>query len=208
MNSMRRIAVFAVIALSIGLSEGWSKSKRKVEDNFKVIWSSITYNKKLALRNPAVSKGKKRELAETLSLSCEVKILDPSRVLGICREPIIEKIIDGRGKSVEIGSASPGSGDMRYDLLRYRRRSVKYNPARLENIMRSVLRLPRRVGSRRQWFKELESSGMQINLDVGLSKQPGEELGRVKGYFYALVAESLEHVEVHVVRRAVLTIPE
>ena len=36
---------------------------------------------------------------------------------------------------------------------------------------------------------------MQIGLDVGLSKQDGREIGRVKGYFHALVAESLEYVE-------------
>jgi len=37
---------------------------------------------------------------------------------------------------------------------------------------------------------------MQINLDVGLSKQKGGEIGRVKGRFFALVAESLEYVEI------------
>ena len=37
---------------------------------------------------------------------------------------------------------------------------------------------------------------MQIHLDCGLSKQAGGEIGRVKGHFLALVAESLEYVEV------------
>jgi hypothetical protein len=37
---------------------------------------------------------------------------------------------------------------------------------------------------------------MQIKLDVGVSKRGGGEIGRVKGHFYALVAESLEYVEI------------
>ena len=37
---------------------------------------------------------------------------------------------------------------------------------------------------------------MQIELDARLSRQPENEIGRVKGHFYALVAESLEYVEV------------
>ena len=37
---------------------------------------------------------------------------------------------------------------------------------------------------------------MQIELDAGLSRQPENEIGRVKGHFHALVAESLEYVEV------------
>lgn len=194
MSCLRTITVLVVIGISTGLSA--ARSESEAEDNFKVTWSSITYNKRLALRNPAVSKGRERELSETLSLSSEIEILDPSRVLGVCRKPIIEKITDGGGKNVEIDSVSAGSGDMKYDLLRYRRRSVKYNPARLENAVRSVLRLPRRVGSRQMWLKELESSRMQIDLDAGLSKRPGEEIGRVKGHFYVLMAESLEYVDV------------
>ena len=37
---------------------------------------------------------------------------------------------------------------------------------------------------------------MQVDLDVGLSKQTGGEIGLVKGHFYAVIAESLEHIEV------------
>jgi hypothetical protein len=189
--------VFATITLSLGLSAAQSapKSETKVHNNFKVNWSSITYKKSLKLRNPAVAKGRQRELVEGLSISCQIEVLEPSRVLGLCREPIIEKIIDDKGKSVEIGSVSRGSGDMKYDLLRYRRRSVRTSP-RLKNAIRSALGLRRKTISRPKWFKELESSGMQINLDVELSKQPGEKIARVEGHFYALVTESLEYVDV------------
>ena len=134
MNMVYRIPVLTVIALSIGLSATRSNAKAEsgaekiVEDNFKVSWSEIAYNKTLALRNPAVSGGQGRELSETLSLSCEIEILDPNRVLGVCREPIIEEIAYGRAKTVEIGPLSPGSGEMKYDFLRYRRRHVRTGP--------------------------------------------------------------------------------
>jgi len=37
---------------------------------------------------------------------------------------------------------------------------------------------------------------MQINLDAGMTKQPGEEISCVKGCFYAFVADSLAYVDV------------
>jgi len=197
MSLIRQFIVFATISLSLGLSAAQSapKSETKVHNNFRVNWSSITYNKRLKLSNPVVAKGRQRELMEGLSISCQIEILDPSRVLGICWEPIIEKIVDDKGKSVEIGSVSRGSGDMKYDLLRYRRRSVRTSP-RLENAIRYALGLRRKTISRPKWVKELESNRMQINLDAGLSKQPGENIARVEGHFYALVTESLEYVDV------------
>jgi len=197
MNLMRRVVVFSIITISTGfpVARSESKAEPKVEDLFKVSWSSVTYSKTVSVRNPAVSGGQGQDESEKLSLTCEVEIPDPNRILGICRQPLIEKITDGGGKSIEISSVSPGSGDMRYDLLRYRKRYVRTSP-KLVNSVRSTLGLPRKVSSRPHWVKELESGRMQINLDVGLSKQAGGEIGRVKGYFHALVAESLEYVDV------------
>ena len=37
---------------------------------------------------------------------------------------------------------------------------------------------------------------MQIDLNVGLGEKSTEKIGRVKGYFHALVAESYEYVDV------------
>jgi len=201
MSPLHRIAVLTVIALSIGLSaipsdsKAASKAQKAIEDNFKVSWSEFTYNKTLSLRNPAVAKGQQRELSEILSLSCKIDIRDPSRVVAICPEPIIEEITYGSAKRVETSPASPRSGPMKYDFLRYRWRHVRMDP-KWRNAIRSALGLPRIGISRPKWFKEPKSDTMRIDLDAALSKQPDEEIGRVKGYFYALVAESLEHVEV------------
>jgi len=37
---------------------------------------------------------------------------------------------------------------------------------------------------------------MYVELDIGLRKRAGGEISRVEGYFYALTAESFEHIEV------------
>jgi len=201
MKRLYWIVLIEVMALFVGLSparaESESKPKMKVADNFKVSWSSITYTKRLLLRNPAVSEDQEQEVSEGLSLSCEVEILDPNLVLGTCREPLIEELTDGKGGDIEIDAMSSGSGYTRYEAPRYRRRFVAPpKPAKWKTAIRSALRLPQKASSRPQLVNVLEPSRMQIDLDVGLSKQTGGEIGHVKGYFYALMAESFEYVDV------------
>ena len=94
MRCLRWIVFAEVAALFVGLPPAWSgsKSEAKAEDNFKVSWSSVTYSK--TVDNTEASPGIQiPKTSETLSLNCEVEILDPNCVLGVCREPIIERII-------------------------------------------------------------------------------------------------------------------
>ncbi len=201
MNPVHPILILAVIVLSFGSTPtesappARSETETAIEDNFQVSWSEIAYNKRLALRNPAVSKKQRRESSETLSLSCEIQIRDPKCVLGVCRKPIIEEVTYGTSQTVEFSPYSSGSDDLEYDFLRYDERYVKTRP-KWRNAVRSALGLPPRVISRPKWFKELESRRMQIELDAGVGKQPDKQIARVKGYFYALIAESLAYVEV------------
>ena len=95
MKRMYWIVLTEVIVLFVGSSPAWSESKlkTKIADNFNVRWSSITYSKTVSLSNPVVSSGiQKQQASESLSLNCEVEILDPNLVLGTCREPVIEEI--------------------------------------------------------------------------------------------------------------------
>jgi hypothetical protein len=189
-------AMVLFVVSSPARAESEPKTEIKVADHFKVSWSSITYDKKVSLRNPAVSEDQEQEVSETLSLSYEVESLDPNLVLGICPEHVIEEVTDGEGANIEFFPVSSRSSDMKYEALHYRRRYVRPpRPARWKTAIRSVLRLPPKAKTRGRWVNELESNRMQISLDVGLSKQDGGEIGRVKGHFYALVAESLEYVE-------------
>ncbi|MHC4356290.1 MAG: hypothetical protein ACYS0H_26605 [Planctomycetota bacterium] len=215
MNPMRRIAVLAVITLSIGLSAALSESKaeskaeKKIEDNFKVSWSSIDYTKRVSVRNPAVSqygqqvqvqmqgRGQGQDVSESVSLSCEVEILDPNFVLGISRAPMIEEMTDDKGESIGISTRSSSSFQMRYEVPRYDRRFVApQRQPKWKTAVRSALKLPPKESSRPRWVEEIRPSRMQIDLDVDLSKRTAGEIGRVEGHFYALVAESYENIDV------------
>ena len=200
MKRLYWIVLITVTVLFMGSSppraESEPKPKIKVADHFKVSWSSITYDKKVSLRNPAVSGDQEQEVSETLLLSFEVESLDPNLVLGICREFMIEEVTDGEGANIEFAPMSSRSSQMDYEALHYRRRYVRPpKPVRWKTAIRYVLRLPPKAKTQGRWVVELEPNRMQIGLDVGLSKRGGGEIGRVKGHFYALVAESLEHVE-------------
>jgi hypothetical protein len=194
------IVLITVIVLFVGPSPTKAESESipgtKVADKFKVSWSLITYDKRVSLRNAAASRNREQQVSETLSLSYEVESLDPNLVLGICVEPIIEEVTDGEGTNIELILVSSKSSNMNYEALNYRRRFVRpRKPAWWKTAIRSVLRLPPKAKTQGRWVNELEPNRMQIGLDVGLSKRGGGDIGRVKGHFYALVAESLEYVE-------------
>ncbi len=201
MKRLHWIAVIEVVALFAGLAPAGAESKTKlgtkVADNFKVNWSSVTYSKWVSLYNPAVSSGtQQQQTSEALSLNCEVEILDPNRVLGICRELKVEEITDGKGEKIQTAFKSSRSGYTQYGPLRYSRRHVTPpKPPRWKTAVRSALRLPPKKSPRLQLVMELEPSRMRIKLDVGLTEGGDREIGRVKGHFYALTAESFEYVE-------------
>lgn len=195
-----RWSVFVrVIVLLLGLSTAWAEAElnAKVAKRFKVNWSSVSHDK--TVNNPKVSL-RGQETSERLSLSCEIEILDPDLVLGTSREGIVTKLTDRQGRSVDTAPSGPvqrGSMHMRYEGLRYRPRFVQPpQPSRWLALVQSVLKLPRRARPRPELVSELQPSRMQIQLDAGLRERTGGEIGRAKGHFYALMAESLEHVEV------------
>jgi len=183
-------AVIGVIAACIGLlaarSEPKSESRAytKVEDNFTVSCSSVSYAETAATR-----KG--------LSLFCEVEMLKPNCVLAISEVPVIELVTDDKGGNLEIDSKSASSRPMRYRAPSTRPRFVAPpKQAKWKAAVRSALRLPPKKRSRSHLVREVRPSRMQIDLSVGPDEQSGEEIGRVKGYIYALVADSFEYVDV------------
>ncbi|HCO96005.1 MAG TPA: hypothetical protein DIU00_19045, partial [Phycisphaerales bacterium] len=99
MKRLDWIVLITVTVLFVGSSPARAESKSipetNVADKFKVSWSSITYDKKVSLRNPAVSGDREQQVSETLLLSFEVESLYPNLVLGICPEHVIEEVTDG-----------------------------------------------------------------------------------------------------------------
>jgi len=151
----------------------------KVADRLNVRWRSIAYEK--TLYNPAIPpKDRDSSGPETLSLSCEIEIPDPDLVLGTCHRAVIGQITDSQGRDVDIGLGSSRS------TLMYRE-----NP---RSAMRRKLlgtgRLP--AGKR----TKPEYNSLRVELDAGLRERVRGEICWLKGHFHALIAESLEYVEV------------
>ena len=191
-NSRRRIAVFTIIAVIAVIAiciaflavRPESRAKTKVEDNFKVSCSSISYTATASLR-------------KRLSLSCQVEILDPNFVLGISRAPVIEEVTDDKGGNLEIDSKSPNSDRMHYRAPSTRPQVVAGpKPARWKTIVRSALKMPPNRSRGSRLVHEVRPTRIQIDLSLGPGEQSGQEIGRVKGYFHALVADSFEYVDV------------
>lgn len=174
------------------------KFNTKGAELFNVRWRSITYSK--TLYNPAASaKGRDQRVSESLTVSCEAEILDPKLVVGTCDKPIIEQVTDSMGRDTDISRAQPRSDRMYYTTPRYRPSRTLTPPlplAQLEGKARSALKLPLRARRPLQLRAELQPVRMGIKLEPGLLGQGQQKIGRVKGYFHALIAKSFEHVEV------------
>lgn len=199
MASIRSYVLIHVIFLSFVTSLGWAEAPIdvKVTKCFKVNWSSIDYFKMNKIQRTSP---KKQETSENLSLSCEIEILKPDLILGTTQECVLTQLIDSNGKNVSSIPAGHSKLDVKrmdYEALRYRRRRVPpARPNRWLARIQSILKIPRRTRPQPTWVNELEPNRMHIKLDANAGKHTGEEISRIEGYFYALKADSLEHIEV------------
>ncbi|MEJ2705182.1 MAG: hypothetical protein P8Z79_22305 [Sedimentisphaerales bacterium] len=194
-GSFVRVAVVLFVA-----SSAWAENKTdaKTAKHFKVNWSSISYDKTLI--NPKLSSRRQGVSSSRLTLSCEIEIVDPDLVVGTSGEGIVTQMTDPNGRNVDISSFAQtrsGSVRMRYEGLRYQSRFVQPpKPNRWLSLIRSALKLSRRAPARPELVNELQPSRMQVQLDARLCDRAGGEIRAVKGHFYALMAESIEHVDV------------
>ena len=171
---------------------------KEVADCLEVNWNSITYSK--TIYNPAVSgKSQDQVVSEKLSVRCEARILDPKLIIGTCDIPVIEQIIDGKGRETDISRAQPRSNRMYYSTLEYKPSLTPTLPSSLfywEGKARLALGLPLRARHLPKRASVLQPVRMGIQLDPGLLRRDTGEIGSIKGYFHALTAESSKHVEV------------
>lgn len=196
---LQRIYIRVTIILLSGLSIGSAgvEVDKKVTDLFDVNWESIRYNRSVSRYNLKVSSNEQDSRAnETLELSCQVEIKDPNLVLGTCQQGIITEMTDSKGRNVESGQKLPQARNMSYRGLRYRQRFTKPPQlSRWKAIIRSLLRV-RPTPFRPELINELQPAQLDMQLDNGLLESSDKEISRIKCYFYALMAESLEYVEV------------
>jgi hypothetical protein len=198
MASIRWSVLIQVVILLFASSPAWTEAKidAKTSKRFKVNWSSIRYHTSLSIQRTSP---KKQEATNRLHLLCEIEILDPDLVLGTTREGVMTQLTDPNGQNIPATSplVRRGSMHMRYEGLQYRRRYVRPpQPNRWLSRIQSALKLPKRPQPRPEWINELQPSRMQVQLDAELSKLTGGEIKRMEGHFYALTAESIEHIYV------------
>ncbi|UCC45562.1 MAG: hypothetical protein JSU65_06495 [Candidatus Zixiibacteriota bacterium] len=203
MNRMYPIAVLVTIGMSICLataqseSKGESERQKKVEDNFKVSWTRISYDKTASVRSTFVPEDQRQEVSESLSLQCEVDMLDPNLVLGTSMFAVIEEMTDDKGEDIAVYSRLPSPLRVCYQAPRYGWKYVgSTRTPKWKNVVRSVLRLPPKADLYPQWAEEIQASPMVIGLDVDSTSRAAREISRAKGRFYALAAESFEYVDV------------
>lgn len=194
----KAIVVALVLVALAGAHAASSQGHARIEDLLAVRWSSVRYSKSVVVNNPqAIPSGASRnETSETLTLSCEIEIRDPNRVLGTSAEGTITQLTDGSGRDVDIGLPR-GPRRAQYAGLRYRERFVP--PPRVpkwQATIRSLLRIRPGTPPRPQRVSELQPNQLGLTLDLALLEGAGGEIRRLKGHFHALVADAIEHVDV------------
>jgi hypothetical protein len=200
---MRKVAklflifLIQIIVLLFGLpiTPAGAGIDKKVTDRFKVNWESIKYDKSVYRLNPEFTLNDP-SIRESLSLSGRIEIKDPNLVLGTCQQGIITEMTDRQGRKIDPGTEPPQSRRMSYESLRYNQRYIQSPQLpRWKVAIRSLLRTGPTV-SRPELVNELQPARLDLQLNIGLLKTPGGEISSLKGYFYVLMAESLEYVDV------------
>jgi hypothetical protein len=190
--------VVHVILWSAGLpvAQAGSDFETKAARYFTVKCSTILYQKMIQIGDLDTPPAK-FEVAENLSLYCKIEIRDPNLVLGTHQEGVVTQVTSSRGQDVNIvPGIAPGQVSLErfYDSPWYQGRFVPPAEPRWRQWARSILRLA--PDFLPQWVVELQPSRMNLGLDLRILAPTGRELPRLQGYFYALVAEKVEQVDV------------
>jgi hypothetical protein len=209
-STCRIICVIIAIFTGLLIASTDANVDKRMMKHFEVNWESMRYNKSVTQYNPEVSSNQQPSGSnESLTLTCEIEIKDPNRVLGVLRQGVITEITDSKKQNIEIDQESfddtqdgelvePLSqvSHMPYEGLHYQRRYTQPPVIpRWRALLRKFLRIPQ-TPFRPELITELQPTQVQFDLDLGLLEQTGGEIKSVKGYFYALVAESTEYVDV------------
>jgi len=207
------IYVVIIIFTDLSMASTDGSIDKKVTDLFEINWESMNYDKSVTRYNPKVSSNRQAARAdENLKLRCEIEIKDPNLVLGISRKGVLTSMTDSKRQNVEINQElpslrrppmpamrnipSPRSMEMAYEGLRYRRQMTR--PPVIPRWRALLYKLFRYQPTpfKPELVNELQPARIQFELDIGLLEPSGGEIRNLKGHYYVLIAESIEHVEV------------
>lgn len=194
----RRSVIAMVILMLLGgvSSPGKPESDVKLARHFTVNWTMAGYTKAVRIYNPKVS-STQPETSEQLSISLRVEISDPKLILGISREPEATEIVDDLGRPIPIPQTRPSARPLRqgYEGLRYSPRH-RTPPRTWMTRVRSFLEGSSNRPGAPELVMELQPSQMTLQFAPGLLPDNAKAISHIKGCFRALVAESIEHVDV------------
>ena len=214
----RRCFIYLIIFILTDLSMASSDAgiDKKVSNLFEINWESMRYNKTVTQYNPdnpEISMNRQPSRTdENLTLNCQVEIKDPNLVLGISRKGLLTGLTDGKRRDIEISQEQPElsrppmagmmrapsrwSMEMAYEGLSYHRQYTQ-PPAipRWRAFLYKYLKIPQKPFTP-VLVNQLDPQRVQFELDLGLLEQSGGKIRSLKGYYYALIAESVEYVEV------------
>jgi hypothetical protein len=207
------VGVIIVMVANLSMASSDGDVDKKVARLFEISWESMTYHKTVTQYNPEVSSSQHPSRAkEDLMLQCKVDIKDPNLVLGVTRKGFLTAMTDSEKRDIEIDQQEPEpqrppagavgnmpmprSMDMMYEGLRYRRRYTQPPKVpRWRALLRKFLRI-QPAPFRPMLVTELEPARLQLDLDLGVLERSGGKIRSLKGYYYALMAESVEYVDV------------
>ena len=183
---------------TVSATSGGSELDANAAKFFKVRWSSVRYDKSVDVRNPDVAKSAtKQSTTENLTLSLEVAIRDPNLVLGTAREGMVTEVTDKRGRrlAIPVVPSSPFHPGM-YEAPRYIPTFRQPSVPKWRKLVRRLLGRPPIPSGPPQMVQELQPNTLTVRLDMGLLEQAGGTFQSVKGCFHALIAQSIEQVDV------------
>lgn len=195
-----RIVIVVVIVASLGPQVGCATSdpNTTIADLFEVSLRGATYAASTSVVDS--SQFGFGRWTEYLRLDCEIGISDPNLVLGISRRGEITQVKNDQGQIVDVIDQGPSERrSMRYIYLtpRYRRQFVPpIKVPKWKKAVRSFLRLPPPKTALPRWSEQLVPSRTILELDTGMFGPDAGKLSRIEGHFYALIAESLENIDV------------
>ncbi len=185
MLDVRGIVAGGVMVLFLGLPV-WSAESdldAKSAKLFKVSWTSLKYSTKTVATNPDAPSVKERQWVsqqdqEHLLLYGRIEFLDPNWVVATSSSGVITRLVDGAGRDVNVPPV-PSAQERYYQFPCYGR------------LLEPVAGSPRAYA-----VDQLTPTSLTFTLDAGPLQQAGGEIRRIEGYFYAVMPESMEAIEV------------
>jgi hypothetical protein len=189
-----KIVIIGVIVSLSSLSVTWGTSNPNTEltDCFEVSLEKAAYRFSASVSNS--SDDQRKQATEQLELYCKVKVLNPNLVtLGISSRGIITQFENEKGENVDVVYQIELTNRLnRYNAPRYRSGPVVPS----KPVRPAILKRQQTNGSEPQWTDFLEPVLMRLELDPRLPGRESKKINHIKGYFYVLMADSIEYIEV------------